>query len=73
MAITDTYPNRKRMSSLILLNKNNTKIIAKVFSPLKYDNDTRCDLHPRWDRLGKKVCFDATFEGHRGLYYVEVE
>ena len=49
------------------------KVIARVFAPFKYDNDTRCDLHPRWSRDGKKVCFDSVFEGHRGLYVVNVE
>ena len=47
--------------------------IAKVFSPFKYDNDTRCDLHPRWSRDGRKVCFDSVFVGHRGLYVVNVK
>ena len=48
------------------------EIVAKVFSPFKYDNDTRCDLHPRWNHAGDKVCFDAVFEGHRGLYVIDV-
>ena len=46
------------------------KVIAKVFAPFKYDNDTRCDLHPRWRQDGKAICFDSVFEGHRGLYIV---
>ena len=52
--------------------KKESTTIARVFAPFKYDNDTRCDLHPRWNRAGNKICFDSVFEGHRGLYTVEV-
>lgn len=73
--ITDTYPDRKRIQEIKLLREQDEigKVIAKVFAPFKYDNDTRCDLHPRWDRKGEKICFDATFEGHRGLYIIPLE
>lgn len=43
-----------------------------MFAPFKYDNDTRCDLHPRWNHAGNKICFDSVFEGHRGLYTVSI-
>lgn len=71
--ITDSYPNRSRMQTLkIMIDDNNYKKIAEVFSPFRYDNDTRCDLHPRWDRKSEKICFDSTFEGKRGLYYIDI-
>lgn len=70
LVVTDTYPNRKRMAILKVLNEDFNVVIAKVFAPFKYDNETRCDLHPRWSRDGKKICFDSVFEGHRGLYMV---
>lgn len=78
LVVFDTYPSRSRIQEVKLGRDNDTegssvKTIAKVFSPFKYDNDTRCDLHPRWSRDGKKVCFDSVFEGHRGLYVVDVE
>lgn len=78
LVVFDTYPNRARIQEVKLGRDNDTegssvKTIAKVFSPFKYDNDTRCDLHPRWSRDGKKVCFDSVFEGHRGLYVVNLE
>lgn len=72
MAVTDTYPNRSRICSLFLLKDKTIVIIAKVFSPFKYDNDTRCDLHPRWSRDGKKICFDSCHEGRRRLYYLNI-
>ena len=77
LVVTDSYPNRARVAEVKLLRDDDpggkdVKVIARVFAPFKYDNDTRCDLHPRWSRDGKKVCFDSVFEGHRGLYVVEI-
>ncbi len=75
--VFDSYPDKRRMQEIKIAKDTDVegkdiKVIAKVFSPFKYDNDTRCDLHPRWSRDGKKVCFDGTFEGHRGLYIVSL-
>ena len=74
--LTDTYPDRARMSRIMLMssemNTNKPKICAKVFSPFKYDNETRCDLHPRWNHKGDTICFDGAFEGNRGMYTVDV-
>lgn len=72
LVLTDSYPNRKRISTLRLLTQNHSIVIGKVFSPFKYDNETRCDLHPRWSRDGKKVCFDSVHEGKRGVYEIEI-
>lgn len=73
--ITDSYPNRARLQQLILFREQIDigRTVAKVFSPFKYDNETRCDLHPRWNHSGSKVCFDGVFEGHRGLYEVDLD
>ena len=77
LIVTDSYPNRARIADLKLLKDTDpegkdVKVIARVFAPFKYDNDTRCDLHPRWSRDGRQICFDACFEGHRGLYIVNL-
>lgn len=77
LVIFDTYPSRCRVQELKLGYDTDTtgesvKTIVKVFSPFKYDNDTRCDLHPRWRQDGKAICFDSVFEGHRGLYVVSI-
>ena len=73
--ITDSYADRKRMCHIFLMNSSNMKVkeLARVFEPFKYDNDTRCDLHPRWDRKSEKVCFDSVFEGKRALYYINID
>ena len=69
--VTDTYPDRTRLSSIYCMNGDTVKRIARVFTPFKYDNEVRCDLHPRWNRKGTEICFDSVFEGQRGLYVVE--
>lgn len=77
LVVTDSYPDRARVASLKVMDadveKNEVNVVAKVFAPFKYDNDTRCDLHPRWNHAGDKICFDSVFEGHRGVYYVDLE
>lgn len=78
LVVFDTYPSRSRIQEVKLGFDTDTtgesvKTIAKIFAPFRYDNDTRCDLHPRWSRDGKKVCFDSVFEGKRGLYIVNID
>ena len=78
LVVFDTYPDRARIQEVKIARDSDVegkdiKVLARVFAPFKYDNDTRCDLHPRWSRDGKKVCFDACFEGHRGMYVVNVD
>ena len=70
LVVTDTYPNRIRMATLRVMRGSQVNDIARVFAPFKYDNDTRCDLHPRWSRNGESVYIDSVFEGHRGLYRI---
>lgn len=77
LVVFDTYPSRTRIQEVRIcrdndVDGNDLRVIAKVFSPFKYDNETRCDLHPRWSRDGKSICFDGVFEGHRGLYVVKL-
>ncbi|WP_312562802.1 hypothetical protein [Anaerospora sp.] len=69
---TDTYPNRQRIATIYCINSNTNEIrtVARVFAPFKYDNDVRCDLHPRWNRAGDRICFDSVFNGQRGMYVV---
>lgn len=76
LVVTDSYPDRVRIASINIMDgdesKAQNKTIAKVFAPFRYDNDTRCDLHPRWNRKGDKVCFDGVFNGTRELLILEV-
>jgi len=71
--LTDTYPDRTRMRTLIIYDtvEEEKYDIGKFFAPFKYDGDIRCDLHPRWDRDGKHICFDSVHEGKRQLYIIK--
>lgn len=70
--VTDTYPDRARIAKVYLLQKHEVSLLARVFAPFKYDNDVRCDLHPKWDRNGYKVSIDSTHEGLRALYVINL-
>lgn len=73
--VTDCYPNKFRMASVFIANEENGEVncIGQVFAPFKYDNETRCDLHPRWNWAGDKICIDAVFEGYRGMYVIPIK
>lgn len=74
LVITDTYPDRKRLASVYLCReRGDWKVrIARVYSPFRYDNDCRCDLHPRWNREGDTVCIDSVHEGKRAMYLIPI-
>lgn len=73
LIITDTYPNRKRLAYVFVCKENGeAKRIASVFAPFRYDNDVRCDLHPRWSNNGDMVCIDSVHNGKRGLYVIQI-
>jgi hypothetical protein len=60
--VNDTYPNDLRNQYLYLydfVSKERTNI-AVLKSPIKYFDENRCDLHPRWSNKGKIVCIDNT-------------
>lgn len=72
--ITDCYPNSKRIAAVYLCSEDGSvKRIARVFSAFRYDNDCRCDLHPRWRRDCKQICIDSVHEGKRALYVIPLE
>lgn len=72
LIVTDTYPNRKRIASLFVNTDDTVNCIGRVYAPFKYDNDVRCDLHPRWNRKGTKICIDSVHEGKRAIYTTDV-
>lgn len=71
--VTDTYPDRKRIQSIYVMDGGRVKRIARVFSPFRYGGNVRCDLHPRWSRDGRQICFDGSFDGKRAVYLIDAE
>lgn len=72
--VTDTYPDRARMSRLLLCDVRDGRVIevGAFHSPWRFDGPVRCDLHPRWNPDGTRISIDSTHEGRRGVYAVDV-
>ncbi len=72
--LTDTYPDREHMRTLILYHpaRNQRIDIGRFFSPPQLSGEIRCDLHPRWNRDGTQVCIDSAHEGERQMYIIDV-
>lgn len=67
--VVDTYPDKSRMQHLMLLDISSQKVkeIVEVFQSVKYMNQTRCDMHPRFGRDGDSIYFDSVYSGKRTL------
>lgn len=46
--------------------------LGRYHSPLPFRGEIRCDLHPRWSRDERQVCFDSIHEGSRQVYVMDV-
>lgn len=73
--ITDTYPDKARMQHLLAVNllTQQVKELGEFFHGLRYDAETRCDLHPRFSFDGNFVFFDSVASGDRRLYWMELK
>ena len=62
------------MQHLTLLNLKNHTIIPllEIYHGLKYDRQTRCDLHPRFSDNGEKIWFDTVYDDVRQLAAIDV-
>lgn len=72
--VTDSYPDRARMRRLLLCHADGGEVteLGAFFAPWRYDGERRCDLHPRWDREGRRISIDSAHEGFRATYVVDV-
>ena len=72
--LTDTYPDRSRVQTLILYHtESGRRIDIGRFrsDPSVGDSDIKCDLHPRWDRAERLVCVDSTDRGVRQCLIID--
>lgn len=74
--LTDTYPAHENgyHRSLFLFNNYSRELfeLGSFYADPALATPLRCDLHPRWSRDGRKVCFDSIHEGARQIYIMDV-
>lgn len=73
--LTDTYPDKARNQHLLIfdLKTHQCHKVGTFFSPWKYYEDNRCDLHPRWSPDGNFVSLDSAHNGFRQSYVIHVK
>jgi hypothetical protein len=73
--IVDTYPDGTRRQRLLLCTSDGDLIeeIGRFHSPIKFSGGEKCDLHPRWDRSGTRICVDSAHKGRRAMYLIGLE
>ena len=73
--ICDTYPDRSRMQLLYILDYKNwtKKKLIKLYSPLKFINKRRVDLHPRMSPCLNYISIDTSYSGKRKNLIVKLK
>ena len=72
--INDTYPNHSRNQSLYIYD-NISKMrfsVEELFSPIKFFDENRCDLHPRWNNKHDTIAIDTTYTGKRTMKFYKI-
>lgn len=72
--LNDTYPDKNRMQWLMLYRVATGRRydLNRFHSPPQFTGPFRCDLHPRWNRDGTRVCVDGCHEPTRQVYVLDV-
>ncbi len=71
--LMDTYPDRLRDQTLKIIDLEDMHCVGFLpfYSPMQYRGHVRCDLHPRWNRDGRKICVDSSCHGRRAMYILD--
>lgn len=73
--VTDTYPDWRCLNSLYLIDtfKNTVIKLAEFYSGKPFQNEYRCDLHPRFDLQGKSLTLDSVCDfNKRHVYHLDL-
>lgn len=67
--VFDSYPDKRRLQYLAILDLGNASVqeLAKLYSPIKFWDEKRVDLHPRMRADGRFVSIDCSTNGVRSL------
>ena len=74
LVANDTYPDAEQRRTLYVYDTQTggRTDLGRFFAPPELANDFRVDLHPRWSRDGRQLCFDSAHEGSRQLYVADI-
>lgn len=71
--VSDTYPDNDSKRRLYLYDmENERQTPIGRFNSLYDAGGYRCDLHPRWDKSGTRICIDSTHTGTRQMHVFDV-
>jgi hypothetical protein len=69
--LTDTYPDKSRVSSLFLINNDIESQVLQLKQPWKYKNSRRIDLHPRFNQKCELITLESGHSGNRRQYVLK--
>jgi hypothetical protein len=73
MLTDDSYSREGGQKLMLVRLADGTRFdMAAIDADHVADPPRRCDLHPRWNRAGTEVCFDAQVAGSRQMYRLDV-
>ncbi|MGB3290726.1 MAG: hypothetical protein WBA83_15745 [Burkholderiaceae bacterium] len=73
--LSDTYPDSTTHERILFLFNvvDGSKIdLGSFYADPGLKKENRCDLHPRWNRDGSRVCIDSVHENERRMYEIDV-